>query len=212
MDKINIGIVVSKFNHEITSNLLKGAEHALGSEIDAMEIIEEWSDKKSSAATVKTNNRLAGKEVMDITEEFVRLHATMETKIIEVPGSFELPVAAKWLANDKVDGIIALGAIIKGATSHNEHLATASAQGLMQVGVDSGIPLGFGVITADSIGQAKQRSSLDFMQSSAVSKQQAQQSNKGYEAAQAVLEMLLARELAKANISIKHSLPTNQDA
>lgn len=95
-----------------------------------------------------------------------------------VSGAFELPVAALRVARAlHPDGILALGALIKGQTGQHEVIARAMAQGLTHVSVTCGIPVGFGVIVADDIRQAKARAG-------------GKMGNRGTEAAEAVLEAL----------------------
>lgn len=75
-----------------------------------------------------------------------------------VPGSFELPWGARQLMKaDKKDAIICLGCIIQGQTKHDEYIATAVASGIMQLGVVSGIPVIFGVLTTNTQQQAEER-------------------------------------------------------
>ncbi|OGR87301.1 MAG: 6,7-dimethyl-8-ribityllumazine synthase [Elusimicrobia bacterium RIFCSPLOWO2_01_FULL_60_11] len=94
-----------------------------------------------------------------------------------VPGAFELPAAVLGLAKSgRYDAILALGCILKGETSHNHYIAQAVAQGLMRVMLDSGVPVAFGVLTPDTLAQAKARCGKGT-------------SNKGTECAEAALEM-----------------------
>lgn len=80
-------------------------------------------------------------------------------QIIEVPGSFELPLAAQNLIKTKkVDAVVVLGCLIKGETMHFEYIAEATAQGLMRVNLDTGKPVVFGVLTCLTEKQAKARS------------------------------------------------------
>lgn len=113
---------------------------------------------------------------------------------IEVPGAFELPVAALWLAESKnYDAVIALGCVIRGETPHFEFVAGEAARGLGEVALRTGVPVAFGVITADTAAQAAARaSSVDA--TSPEHGQGHRASNKGYEAAQAALAMVKARE------------------
>lgn len=98
--------------------------------------------------------------------------------LLRVPGSFELPYACQKLIKDKKpDAVIALGCIIKGDTEHDRHIATAVAGGLMRLTLDHGMPVSFGVITTNTLEQAQVRSKGE--------------SNKGREAALAVLETLV---------------------
>lgn len=105
--------------------------------------------------------------------------------VIRVPGSFELPVASLHAAKNGYDAVIALGVVIRGDTPHFEYVCQATTDGLMQVGVTTGIPVGFGVLTCDNDPQALDRAGLPDSRE-----------DKGYEATQAALSTLLAiREL-----------------
>ena len=81
------------------------------------------------------------------------------THIFEVPGSFELPLAARALLDPPlaVDAVIAIGCIIKGETDHYHHIANAASQGLLRVSEDALKPVIFGVLTTDTIDQATAR-------------------------------------------------------
>lgn len=97
--------------------------------------------------------------------------------IVKVPGSFEIPLAAKKLAaTKKYDGVICLGAVIKGGTPHYEYIATELAKGINQVILEHSCPVAFGVITADDLEQAIERAGTKH-------------GNKGRDAALAVIEM-----------------------
>ena len=96
--------------------------------------------------------------------------------IVKLPGAFEMPVAAKKLAaSGEYDGIVALGAVIRGATPHFDFVCNECAKGLAQVSMDSGLPVGFGLLTCDSLEQAIERAG-------------SKGGNKGVEAASAMLE------------------------
>ena len=98
--------------------------------------------------------------------------------LVRVPGAYELPIAAKKLAEKGgFDAIIALGAVIRGGTPHFEFVAGECNKGLAQVSLDYGIPVSFGVITTDSIEQAIERSGTKA-------------GNKGVDAALCALEMV----------------------
>lgn len=102
-------------------------------------------------------------------------HASKD--IFWVPGAFELPLIAKTLAQGgKYDAVIALGCVLKGKTSHNLYISQAAAMGLMQVSLESRIPVSFGVLTPDNLKQARERSGKGS-------------ANKGTEAAEAAVEM-----------------------
>jgi 6,7-dimethyl-8-ribityllumazine synthase len=99
---------------------------------------------------------------------------------VEVPGSFELPVAAARLARraqDPVDAVVALGVVIRGGTPHFEYVCQAATVGLTDVAVGTGVPVGFGVLTCDTDEQARDRAGLT-----------GSREDKGYEAAMAAVE------------------------
>jgi 6,7-dimethyl-8-ribityllumazine synthase len=103
-----------------------------------------------------------------------------------VPGAFELPLAAKWaLERDfdgqRADGVVALGAVIRGGTPHFEYVCQAATQGLTEVALSTGRPVGFGVLTCDTLDEARDRAGLP-----------GSAENKGREAAQAVAAMTVA--------------------
>jgi 6,7-dimethyl-8-ribityllumazine synthase len=83
-----------------------------------------------------------------------------EPTLLRVPGSFELPVVAKVLADRGYDAIVALGVVIRGGTPHFDYVCQGVTQGLTQVGVDTGVPIGFGVLTCDTEAQALDRAGL----------------------------------------------------
>ena len=87
-------------------------------------------------------------------------HGIDEPTLVRVPGCFELPVAAHALAKHRYDAIVALGVVIRGGTPHFEYVCQAATEGLTQVSVESGIPVGFGVLTCDNEQQAIDRSGL----------------------------------------------------
>ena len=94
-----------------------------------------------------------------------------------VPGSFEIPLIAKQLAQtQKYNAVICLGTVIRGATPHFEYIAAEVAKGVAKVGLDSGLPVIFGVITADTLEQAIERAGTKM-------------GNKGFEAAVYAIEM-----------------------
>lgn len=98
--------------------------------------------------------------------------------IVRVPGAFEIPVAAARLARaGKTDAVIALGAIIRGETTHFEFIAGECARGLARVAIDYEVPVIFGVLTAENAQQAMDRSGVA-------------ESNKGSESATAALQMI----------------------
>jgi 6,7-dimethyl-8-ribityllumazine synthase len=98
--------------------------------------------------------------------------------IIRVPGSFELPMAAKRAAiSDEYDAIICLGVVIRGETSHNEYIAAEAIKGIAQVSLETNLPIALGVVTADNLEQAIDRAG-------------AKSGNKGFDAAMTVVELV----------------------
>jgi 6,7-dimethyl-8-ribityllumazine synthase len=83
-----------------------------------------------------------------------------EPRVVRVPGCFELPVAAYALAKLRYDAIVALGVVVRGGTPHFDYVCRAATDGLTRVAVQSGIPVGFGVLTCDTEAQALDRAGL----------------------------------------------------
>jgi 6,7-dimethyl-8-ribityllumazine synthase len=83
-----------------------------------------------------------------------------ESTVLRVPGSFELPVAARALASRGYDAVVALGVVIRGGTPHFDYVCQGVTQGLTQVSVATGVPIGFGVLTCDTEEQALARAGL----------------------------------------------------
>ena len=81
--------------------------------------------------------------------------------VVRVPGAFELPVAAKALAQQRYDAVVALGVVIRGGTPHFDYVCRAATDGLTRVAIDALIPVGFGVLTCDDEKQALDRCGLD---------------------------------------------------
>lgn len=106
--------------------------------------------------------------------------AGVEADVVRVPGSFELPVAAARLARSGYEAVVALGVVIRGGTPHFEYVCQAATAGLTQVSVDTGVPVGFGVLTCDTEAQALDRAGLP-----------GSAEDKGAEAAEAALATLL---------------------
>ncbi|MFN4848146.1 MAG: 6,7-dimethyl-8-ribityllumazine synthase [Rhodoluna sp.] len=104
--------------------------------------------------------------------------------IVRVPGAFELPLAAKWAAEDEADAIIALGVVIQGETPHFEYVCDAATQGLNRVQLDYGIPVGFGLLTVDNLQQAIDRAGLP-----------GSKEDKGAEAVEAAIHMARLRTI-----------------
>jgi 6,7-dimethyl-8-ribityllumazine synthase len=100
-----------------------------------------------------------------------------DVTIVRVPGSFEIPLAAKKLVQTKkYDAVICLGSLIRGETPHFDYLSSEVTKGIGLVSLESGIPVAFGVLTADSVEQAIDRAGM-------------KSGNKGFEAAMSAIEM-----------------------
>lgn len=85
-----------------------------------------------------------------------------EPEIHEVPGAFELPLAASYCAaSGRYDGVACLGAVIRGETDHYEYVCAEAASGIQRVQLDTGVPCSFGVLTVDSLDQAMERTGGD---------------------------------------------------
>ena len=111
--------------------------------------------------------------------------AVSEPTVVRVPGSFELPVVAKRLAESGYDAVVALGIVIRGGTPHFDYVCQAATMGLTEVGLRTGVPVGFGVLTCDTEEQARARAGLA-----------GSSEDKGYDSAMAALATAVAlREL-----------------
>ena len=126
---------------------------------------------------------LARRLVAGATTVFASAGASVE--VHEVPGAFELPLAAKYCAESgRYAGIACLGVVIRGQTDHYEHVCREAAAGIARVALDTGVPCAFGVVTVDTMEQAYQRAGGG-------------KRHKGEDAARAVLRMAeLRRSLA----------------
>jgi 6,7-dimethyl-8-ribityllumazine synthase len=112
--------------------------------------------------------------------ETLRMYGLSEQDVVlaECPGAFEIPTVAKALLEiGSIDGVVALGAVIRGDTPHFEYVCEAVSSGLGRLGLDTGKPVIFGVLTTDTIEQAKERAGGPM-------------GNKGSEAAAACVEMV----------------------
>lgn len=128
------------------------------------------------AIVVARFNEDVTKRLLRSAQEALQQHGVEETDVYWVPGSLELPVTALALAEKgEHDAIVCLGAVIRGETFHFEVVSMQAAQGLMQVQLDTGVPIAFGVLTTDDRDQALARSGP--------------KNNKGADAAEAAIEM-----------------------
>jgi 6,7-dimethyl-8-ribityllumazine synthase len=124
-------------------------------------------------------NNFIGDRLLDGAIDTLKRHgADLERiTVVRVPGAFEIPLAAKLLAESgKVDAVITLGAVIKGATAHFDYVAGPLASGLANLALESSVPVIFGVLTTETIEQAVERAGTKA-------------GNKGAECAAAAIEM-----------------------
>jgi 6,7-dimethyl-8-ribityllumazine synthase len=127
-------------------------------------VVSRWNDGYTSRLEAGAREALNGADVTTFV----------------VPGAFELPLAAKTAAESgKFDAVVALGVVIRGDTPHFDYVAGQAAAGLMRASLDTGVPVMFGVITADTAEQAEARCGE-------------REDNKGYEAALSAVEMISA--------------------
>jgi 6,7-dimethyl-8-ribityllumazine synthase len=80
-----------------------------------------------------------------------------EADVHEVPGAFELPLAARYCAEAGYDGVACLGAVIRGETDHYDFVCSSAASGILRVGLDTGVPCAFGLLTVENMEQAIER-------------------------------------------------------
>jgi 6,7-dimethyl-8-ribityllumazine synthase len=80
-----------------------------------------------------------------------------EADVHDVPGAFELPLAARYCAEAGYDGVACLGAVIRGETDHYEYVCSSAASGILRVSLDTGVPCSFGVLTVENMDQALER-------------------------------------------------------
>jgi 6,7-dimethyl-8-ribityllumazine synthase len=125
-------------------------------------------------------NEFISSKLLSGALETLREHGVAErdVEVVHVPGAFEIPLAALKLADSfRFDAIICLGCVIRGQTPHFQFVAGEAARGIMEVSLDSGLPVAFGVLTTDTMEQALDRAG-------------AKGSNKGVEAALTAIEMV----------------------
>lgn len=143
------------------------------------------------AVVVARFNELITQSLLDGCLRALRRYGCREedTTVVWVPGSFELGTAAMALARSmRHDAVICLGCIIRGATSHYDHVASAAAAGVARVGAETGVPCIFGVLTTESNEQAFDRAGIKA-------------GNRGADAAAAAVEMAtLMRNIAAPNV------------
>jgi len=132
-------------------------------------------------------NEFITKKLLEGAEDALLRHGVSQENIdvAWVPGSFEIPLFAKKLAETKrYDAIICLGAVIRGGTPHHEYIATEVTKGIAKIGLDLDLPVAYGIITAETLEQAIERAGT-------------KEGNKGFQAAMSAIEMAnLAKEIS----------------
>ena len=98
--------------------------------------------------------------LIDGAQRALKEYGVEDSLLLRVPGSFELPVVAKGLAVRGYDAVVALGVVIRGGTPHFDYVCEAATLGLTQVSVETGVPIGFGLLTCDNDQQALDRAGL----------------------------------------------------
>ncbi len=135
--------------------------------------------KKFAIVASRFNDFITGKLIDGAVDTLVR-HGAQDVaiEVVWVPGAFEIPAVAKRIALKKHhDAVICLGCIIRGATPHFDYIAAEAAKGIASVGMQSDVPVVFGVLTTDTIEQALERAGTKA-------------GNKGSDAAMAAIELL----------------------
>src|SRR5438552_5033868 len=135
--------------------------------------------RRMAVLASRFNEPIVKKLVDGALEALVKYGVAYEDiDVVWVPGAWELPIAARWLlASERYDGLVAVGAVIRGETAHFEYIAGEASRGLAAASAESETPVGFGVLTCDSDEQAEARAG-------------GAHGNKGWDAAVATLEMV----------------------
>jgi 6,7-dimethyl-8-ribityllumazine synthase len=125
------------------------------------------------------NEFISGRLIEGAVDALTRAGADeKDLQIVRVPGAFELPLAAKKMAKSgRYDAVVCLGAVIRGATPHFEYIAAEVCKGIAVVGLETEVPIAFGVLTTDTIEQAIERAG-------------SKSGNKGWDAAMTAIEMV----------------------
>ncbi len=145
------------------------------------------SEGKKFALITARFNELISEKLTEGAKDCLIRHGCREDdiEIIRVPGAFEIPLAAKAAArNREYNAVICLGAVIRGATTHHEYVASEAAKGIAQVSLSEDIPITFGILTTDTLEQAVERAGTKA-------------GNKGWDAALSAIEMANLMEILK---------------
>lgn len=139
-----------------------------GTGLKVVVVAASWHTVVMDGLLAGARRALAASHVEDVT-------------IVRVPGTFELPVAAQVAAENGADAVVALGVVIRGGTPHFEYVCQGATLGLTDVGIRTGVPVGFGVLTCDNEEQALDRAGLE-----------GSHEDKGAEAAEAAVATVVA--------------------
>ena len=142
--------------------------HVDGSKARVAVVVSSWHQPVMDGLLAGAQRALDDAGVTDVT-------------VLRAPGSFELPLVAQACAAGGYDAVVALGVIIRGGTPHFEYVSAAATDGLARVALDTGVPIGFGLLTCDDEQQALDRAGLP-----------GSREDKGYDAAQAALVTTVA--------------------
>ena len=135
------------------------------------------AEGRTFAIVASRFNDFVVKALLEGTLDAIRRHGGGAVDVAWVPGSYEIPVAAREMATSgRYDAVVCLGAVIRGATAHFDYVAGGAASGISSVALETGIPVIFGVITTETIEQAIERAGTKM-------------GNKGFEAAVSAIEM-----------------------
>lgn len=147
-----------------------------------------WSEIRAAVVSAKWNSFVTD-EMLEAAIQALRSKGIKDSNIISIrcPGSFEIPLTCKWcLEHLDVDGVVAIGAVIRGGTPHFDYVCDAVTRGITDLNLASGKPVSFGVLTTDTVDQARERASEE-------------KGNKGAEAALALCEMLVIEQSIKSS-------------
>jgi 6,7-dimethyl-8-ribityllumazine synthase len=137
------------------------------------------NDQRFTIIASRFNDFIVDRLIGGAVDYLLRHGATRENiTLIRVPGAFEMPLVAQKVAKSgKADAIICVGAVIRGATPHFDYVCSEATKGIAHVSMDTGVPIGFGLLTTDTLEQSIERAG-------------SKGGNKGVEAAAAALETL----------------------
>jgi 6,7-dimethyl-8-ribityllumazine synthase len=135
------------------------------------------AEGRTFAIVASRFNDFVVKALLEGALDAIRRHGGGAVDVAWVPGSYEIPVAARAMATSgRYEAVVCLGAVIRGATAHFDYVASGAASGISSVALETGIPVIFGVITTETIEQAIERAGTKM-------------GNKGFEAAVSAIEM-----------------------